>query len=386
MRSKLCLPDYNGKSLVNLMSSIGRAFGHKSKHKTLNDLKPCELCGYQNIVLLVIDGLGYEYLRKHGKGSIFSKYLKSPITSVFPATTATCVTTFYTGLSPQEHAVTGWFVYLKEVDAVSTILRFEQRGSRTPLEKRISPKKIFDQKSFFSKIAANSYVVISNKFVNSQYNITSTTKAVKIGSNSYRDHLENTKNIILSRSGRKFIYTYWPRFDELCHRYGVKSAAALTHFKKLDSHTNAFLEAIKHTNTRVIITADHGLVNTGKRRTVNISRHPRLARILEVPLCGDKRNVYCYVAPHNRTEFEKYVNTRLKKHCHLFKSRDLIKKGFFGPFKPHEKLRARTGDYILAMKDNYAIKDCINGEDDRYHNADHGGLSRDEMLVPLIVI
>jgi len=64
---------------------------------------------------------------------------------------------------------------------------------------------------------------------------------------------------------------------------------------------------------------------------------------------------------------------------------DLIKKGYFGLFKPNKKLLDRAGNYILLMKDNYSIQDVIIGDDRRQNKACHGGVSKEEMFVPLIV-
>ena len=47
--------------------------------------------------------------------TILSENLIGSMTSVFPATTASAITTFATGLAPQQHAFTGWFMFLKEI-------------------------------------------------------------------------------------------------------------------------------------------------------------------------------------------------------------------------------------------------------------------------------
>ena len=60
------LPNYKDGSIVNLMSSISRAFGTRAKYKPLKILNPSELKS-KNIVLIVIDGLGYEYLMNYKK-------------------------------------------------------------------------------------------------------------------------------------------------------------------------------------------------------------------------------------------------------------------------------------------------------------------------------
>ena len=66
-------PDYHGGSIVNLMRSIERALGATpceaaAAYPELNALPGRLLSGARNIVLLVIDGLGYRLPRRRGRG------------------------------------------------------------------------------------------------------------------------------------------------------------------------------------------------------------------------------------------------------------------------------------------------------------------------------
>jgi hypothetical protein len=54
--------------------------------------------------------------------------------------------------------------------------------------------------------------------------------------------------------------------------------------------------------------------------------------------------------------------------------------------RPEPRLFDRIGDYVLIMKENYIIKDFVLGETEKFHIGNHGGVSKEEMLVPLIVI
>ena len=54
-------PDYTGKSIVNLCSSILSACGVSSPYNPLESDTLDSLPEYDNIVLLIIDGLGYDY-------------------------------------------------------------------------------------------------------------------------------------------------------------------------------------------------------------------------------------------------------------------------------------------------------------------------------------
>ena len=44
----------------------------------------------------------------------------------------------------------------------------------------------------------------------------------------------------------------------------------------------------------------------------------------------------------------------------------------------------RTGDYTLVMRDGYAIRDWVPGEKRLRQVGVHGGVSREEMHVPLV--
>ena len=58
-------PDYRGGSIVNLMASIMAARGGSSAYPALRLLPPDEIAGVTNLILLVIDGLGSDYLARH---------------------------------------------------------------------------------------------------------------------------------------------------------------------------------------------------------------------------------------------------------------------------------------------------------------------------------
>src|SRR5689334_25322393 len=102
------LPDYAGGSLLNLMASIVGACGGKPRHLPLKDVS---LGNARNLVFLIVDGLGDNYLQSRGKGSELARRRRASLTSVFPSTTASAITTSYTAASPLEHGLTGWYTY-----------------------------------------------------------------------------------------------------------------------------------------------------------------------------------------------------------------------------------------------------------------------------------
>lgn len=380
------LPNYKDGSIVNLVSSIIKALGGRPVYGQLK-LLPASQLKCKNVVLIVMDGLGYEYVKRNGKGTIFEKYLLGPITSVFPATTAAAVTSFFTGVAPQQHAITGWHMHLKELGVVSAIMRFIPRSGGVAFSKlNIPPRKVFDQKTIYEKIRAKSFNVILRELGETDYNKVYSRGAKVVYYENMAGFFGSLSRIILKEKGRKLIYGYWPEPDLLQHYFGTRSKESYRHFKLLDRKLGLFLKLIRNTDTTVIITGDHGLIDVPKSRSIQLRDHPKLADTLTLPICGEARLGYCYVHPSKKRQFEHYMSTRMKKYFSFHKSEELIKKNYFGLGKPNPNLFDRVGDYTVIPKNNYALLDALLAEKRHSKKARHGGTSKEEMLVPLIVI
>lgn len=373
-------PDYK-QSIVNLTSSILKAFDSDSIYSPLEELDDLKKC--KNIVLLLIDGLGYEYLQKYAQGSELEKHCLKKITSVFPSTTASAVTALETGVPPQQHGITGWFMFLKEIGVLAKILPFKARyGGSLFTDEKIQRKDIFTEKKIVDKIKANGFVFYPEHIVDEKVN----KRSKKLS--AYRnltDLFSQIKNKIKLSNRRKYIYAYWDCFDALCHKYGNGSKQVKSHFEKLDKKISLLVRSLKKTNTAIIITADHGLIDTPQdSKKIYLKDHPKLIETLTMPLAGEPRVAYCYVHPDKSKDFEKYIENNLGYCCEIYKSEELLKKGVFGLGKVNNKLVDRIGDYILVMKETYVIKDFLMTEKEKFHIGNHGGTSKEEMFVPLI--
>jgi predicted AlkP superfamily pyrophosphatase or phosphodiesterase len=161
-------PDYDGGSLVNLMASITLSRGGKALHAPLKNFDSTRT---RNVVLLIIDGLGDRLLARRAAGGELARRRRGSMTSVFPSTTASAITTSYTGRTPLEHGLTGWFTYFSEAGCVAAALPFRSRGENLPLEKRLSPDKAFTVPSIFETLPVRSIVVTHRDIIDSQYNV-----------------------------------------------------------------------------------------------------------------------------------------------------------------------------------------------------------------------
>jgi len=188
-------------------------------------------------------------------------------------------------------------------------------------------------------------------------------------------------------SERKFIYAYWSELDYYAHREGPYGKVSKKNFLRLDNQIELISKSLKGTDTIIVATADHGFIERkDEKKLIMLNDYPKIYETLECPLSGDTRTVYCYVKHPMRKQFEEYVKKDLRNICVLRKSKDLIKENYFGLFGKNKNLAGRIGDYTLLLKNNYIMKDRVSGEKMNIYIGNHGGMSKEEMFVPLIVI
>lgn len=380
-------PDYQGGSIVNLMASIAAAFGAGDwPYPPLRGLPPEALAGSRNIALLVIDGLGHHLLASAAAGAGLRRHLAGSMTSVFPPTTASAIPVFHTGLAPQQHALTGWYIYFRELGSVTAVLPLKPRhGGQALGREGLDLTPLFPGVPIFPRLAAQSWVVTHDSIIDSDFNRVHSTGAQRLPYHSLHQLLARMEEAIRSGPERKFLYGYYPELDAQAHVHGTASAEVQTLLAKLDQALGGFLEALGGTDTTVIITADHGFIDADPAGEVQLEQHPDLARCLLLPLCGERRTAYCYVEPGRRRDFEAYVREALAGQAELVESERLVDEGWFGLGPPHPRLLERIGHYTLLMRGRCTIKDWILGERPHRHVGVHGGLSAEEMNVPLIV-
>ena len=379
-------PDYRGGSIVNLMSSILAAYGAECEiYPLLKHLSPDRLRQSRNLVLLVIDGLGYDYLTRHGQGSVLNQNLQHPITSVAPPTTATAITTFLTGLAPQQHGLTGWFTWFRELGSVLAVLPFKPRCSHEPLGRAgISAEALFGHVPVFDQLQVRSYSLCPDWIAQSDFNRAHLGRAELVPFQGLDDCLSHITRLAHADDEQKYIYAYWPGFDRLAHSEGIGSDVTARHFSELDAGFARLLDSLAGSDTTVIVTADHGFVDIEEQQKIPLDAHPVMKACLSIPLCGEQRLSYAYVRHGKREQFEYYIEQHLSHAMELQRSERLLHGNLFGLGKAHPELLSRIGDYILIMKDGYVIHDPIPGEQPPQMVGFHGGLSEQEMVVPFI--
>jgi hypothetical protein len=375
-------PDYGGGSLVNLIASIAEACGGPRRHLPLKALAAGELAAARNVVLLVIDGLGDNYLMRRGAGGELARRRKAAITSVFPSTTASAITTSYTGCTPLEHGLTGWFTYFGEAGCVGAPLPFRTRGDNLTLRsKGLTPERAFPAEPLFGALQTRSIVVTHRDIVDSDYNVRHCAGAERRAYASLEELVDQVEAAVKSGAQRKFVYAYWPEYDAISHRYGSQGAQAFRQFETIDAAFGELLARLSGTDSMVVATADHGFIDVAPEDSLELT--PSLCAQLRFPLCGERRVVYCHV--HEPKSFIENAQDWLGERADVKPSRELADEGWFGPGTAHPRFAERIGDVALLMRGSYTVKDWTPGEPRHLHIGNHGGPSEDEMKIPLIV-
>ena len=382
------LPDYAGGSIVNLMSTIASGLGARDgPYASLREPDiAASLRDRGRVVLIVVDGLGAKRLAHHHNGSALHRHLRGTLTSVFPSTTATAITTFLTGLAPAQHGLTGWHMYFPDVATVGSVLPLRTRRTDQPLTPLgLDTAALFDHKAVFDRLPVRSFVVSPERILDSTFNRVHSGNAERRGYGSLEQFFDSILNCLRTTRQPCYTYAYFADYDSIAHQHGVDSPEADRLLRRFDSAFAAFLRAAAGLDATVLVTADHGFIDSPNDRLIELDDHPVLEQALRLPLCGERRAAYCYVKPDRAHDFEDYVRDALSEQIWLHRSEALIEQGWFGPGEPHPKLKERVGDFILVMKDNWTIKDWLPGEQRYKQVGVHGGVTEAEMIVPLMV-
>ena len=380
-------PDYHGRSIVNLMSSIGSAFGAAlPDYAPLTLLPEARLREAHRVVLLVIDGLGEELLMHIGNNGTLEGLHCGRMTSVYPPTTASAIATFMTGQAPQQHAMTGWFMHLRKLGAVTAVLPFIPRYGVQPLSATgVDMGTLIDCSSFFDRIDAASVCLMPAYIADSDFSRLFGGRSRRVPYKTLDDFATMLQAYCSGTQHAGYVYAYWPELDRLAHEHGPSHELVADHFRELDAALAPAVAACARNGTLLIATADHGFIDSGDTERIDLDDHPELAAMLSLPLSGEPRSTYCYVRASCIDEFEAYVRAELADVVNLVRSEQLLADGWFGLGQPHPELCARIGDYTMQMLGRSTMRDLVIGERDIRMNGMHGGITAAEQYVPLFV-
>ncbi len=239
------MPDYQGACISNLIPALLGAGA---------PWMPPGVGGASQVVLLVVDGLGWDQLQeRRDLAPTMGAMAGGPITSVAPTTTATALTSITTGLPPAAHEVVGYRVRV-DGDAVLNVLRW--RTAAGDARETVVPTRFQTQPTFCGVAPA---VVTRAEFA-----ATGFTLAHLAGARLHGWRMPSSLPVevaALLRSGERFIYAYYDGIDKIAHEHGF-GAYYDAELRDTDRLVDRLIEVIPP-GAVLVVTADHGQVQVG---------------------------------------------------------------------------------------------------------------------------
>ncbi|ATE59831.1 alkaline phosphatase family protein [Thauera sinica] len=336
------------------------------------------------VVLLIVDGLGDGFLARHGAGSALLAHRVRRMSSVFPSTTASAVTLLHTGLSPAEHGLTGWFIHDRRFGGVIAPLPLTRRGNGPIEAVRLAPR-LFPYSSMFRGARRPVTVLSPEDIAFSRFSLHH-SRGARVRPYKGLDQLAAAivEEAAALRGKGGLVHAYYPVFDAISHAYGAGSPQALSVFGRIEARFGFLLQAMRGSGAVLLATADHGFIDAPEDKIVAIAPGSEVARMLAAPLFGERRTAFCALREGAEDEFDAWAAAELRGRAVVLAAGELLASGLLGPGKPNARLRERVGHRALLMERGWTLVDTVEGEKPHAMIGVHGGLSADEMWVPLI--
>lgn len=378
----LSYPDYT-RCPVNIISSIRKYYREPIVYPTLPRLDAHLTKFYKNIILIVLDGMGTDMMERNlSPMSFLRRNFTENLTSVFPSTTAAAITSYYTGLSPNEHGWLGQSLFFKEFCRTVDIFTNLDSYTKTPVASANAAEFVMPYETIYRDIA-DSIIGDVQPFTiaNEKVNIAEKGNIHKTA-DTFERVCELIKMICMTNQNT-FTYVQWNSPDDIAHKDGVtgeKTAAAL---KSINKQLEVLCKDL--TDTLVIVSADHGMKDITEE--IKINYIPDIMECLVIPPFVESRAAACFVKNDRRTDFERAFHNHLGNDFILLSKNDILTKGILGGGRTHPKITDFIGDYMIcAIADKSVRYLTLNTKPKPPHAANHGGLTEEEMTVPLIII
>jgi hypothetical protein len=348
-------PDYKGACVTNVVRGLQAGA----------EWAPRTITGARAIVLLIIDGFGWNELdRRRAQLPTLASMDGGPITTVVPSTTPTALASFSTGVSPAEHGIVGYRIFLG--GGVLNVLRWAMQGVRPPNPDDLQPRHAFEGQPL---------PVVSR----AQFRDTKFTQVLYRGAN-FNGYFTTTELVQQCRdlvdAGERFVYAYYDGPDLVAHMRGMGSEYFASELAFCDALVGALLDILPD-DTAVVMTADHGHVQFEER----IDLGPLNAMC--VAQSGESRFRYLHAKPGAAGDLLAAAQDVCGTKAWCFTRDGLIDEGLLGPVPPNSDVRRRIGDVVLAAHAPIGYVDPQNPGETRLLTG-HGSLTADEMLVPLV--
>lgn len=401
---RLYRPNYE-RNVFSVLPTAFEAVGVKTKRGSLFDNKDCrkkleenECRGAKNVVFIMIDSCGIQQFASSNRCKRLFKELGSlALSSVFPTTTSTVVTSIACGRPPEEHGIVGHSIYIEEIGAVVDTLRASvTRKSRdslwragVDLEKLVWSKPLhydLDEEAIYVELLPWGIARTGlSHFLGVERNT--------VGFVNLVDAFSTAKKVLKKFKDKKVVLqVYIHELDSLGHKYGPYSKEYRLDLRRIERNIIRFIRSLRgkeQSQTVLMLLSDHGQDRLEPSKTVKFTWEEAMEigecfRIEPIGTSGRVRHFY--VSKDRADEFVESMEERING-AGVLLSYDEVERELWKGVKNRKRARTRMGDYLFVPLSGSEIRVSRKVErppaliEEEYVSS-HGSLTLNELVVP----
>ncbi|MEN2740922.1 nucleotide pyrophosphatase/phosphodiesterase family protein [Microbacterium sp. X-17] len=332
----------------------------------------------RSAILLVIDGLGARMIAEragHARFLAAAGGKRDVATTVFPSTTASALTSLFTGVEPGEHGIVGYRVRVAPGDVRNQLTGWREPDMAPGLWQRTEPLL-----AARARAGRPGFVVSKPEFAGSGFSLATTRGAEFHGVLDLRERVRRARALADGNDGA-LVYLYVSELDSAGHRHGVDSGEWLAALEETDAAVRELTRALPP-DVGLLVTADHGMIDVPRHRQILLGEgDPLLDGVAEVG--GEPRMLHLY-AEDGRADavLDRWRETESSRSWVLSRE-EAIAAGLFGP-RVDPAVRDRIGDVLVAARASVVYyDDRVADKTPQRMVGQHGSLTDAERIVPL---
>lgn len=368
---------YGEASLADVLPSALAALGVDGEPDALG------LGRAAGVVVLLVDGLGWNLLRARAEHAPFLAALDGrPLTAGFPTTTSVSLASLGTGRPPGEHGITGYTSRLGDHPDPVNWLSWRRAHAATPLLDDFPPETVQPLPTAFERgerAGLDVSVVSGNSFRG-----TGLTRAVLRGG-TYRGVFTGADLITevgeAVAAPRPLVYCYTGDLDLIGHVRGPNHPAWDVQLGLVDQLVRQIAARLP-AGVRLLVTADHGMVEVPEAARIDLDAEPELKADVEL-IAGEARMRHLHVLAGRADAVAARWSERFGDRLAVVLRDDAIARGWFGPVVTPAAAE-RIGDVLIISTSDAAVVRTRAEPRVSLMAGHHGALTDDELLVPLL--
>jgi hypothetical protein len=365
-------PAYHDRSLGDVLPAVAAALGVDAGFGPTSLVLP-EARGY---VVFLVDGMGYELLRDHPDEAPFLHSLLNahqPATAGVPSTTATSLASLGTALTPGTHGIVGYTSRVPGSDRLLNALHWDAE---------VDPREWQPHPTGFGRLASagvHTTVVNRRDFASSGLTVASSRGAEFVGADKVGERLAAV--VGASSASPSVTYMYDGDLDWTGHAYGVASLQWQQELSMIDAAAEHLRESLP-SDVRIVVVADHGMVDSPADRRLDVDDHPELREGVAL-LGGEARFRHLYCRGGAVDDVVASWREVLGSRAEVLTRDEALGRGWFGELT--SDVRPRIGDVLVASNDDHAVLCRSAFPVEAKLVGMHGSLTSAEMLIPVLV-